>query len=60
MLEAAINYWTSRSTRAMSIYVRAHRVTHLRGWKPNKDWIRIELGLGALTGLQVASPLVGT
>ena len=44
----------------MSIYVRAHRVTHLRGWKPNKDWIRIELRLGALTGLQVASPLMGT
>jgi len=44
----------------MSICVRALRVTHLRGWKRNKDWIRIRLGLGALPGLQVASPLVGT
>jgi hypothetical protein len=49
LLEAAVNYWSSRSTRAMSIRMWAHRVTHLRGWKSNKDMIQIRLGLGALT-----------
>jgi len=35
----------------MSIRIRTHRVTHLRGWKPNSDVIRVGLGLEVLMGL---------
>jgi hypothetical protein len=37
LLEAAINYWSSRSTRVKSMSTWTYRVTHLRGWKPNED-----------------------
>jgi len=48
LLEVAINYWTSRSTRPMSIYTWTHRVARLRGWKPNSGWTQIRQGLGFL------------
>ena len=46
LLEAATNYWQNKCIRVMSIRIWTYRVTHLRGWKPNEDWIRIRPGLG--------------
>ena len=40
----------------MSIRIRTHRVTHLRGWKPNSDLIRVGLGLEVLMGLRPRGP----
>ena len=50
LLEAAVNYWASRSTRRMSICTWTHRVARLRGWKPNSSWTRIRQCLGFLIG----------
>jgi len=50
LLEAAVNYWASRSTRPMSICTWTHRVARFRGWKPNSGWTRIRQGLGFLIG----------
>ena len=41
----------------MSIRIRTHRVTNLRGWKPNSDVIRVGLGLEVLMGLGPRGPL---
>ena len=46
LLEAATNYWQNKCIRVMSICIWTYRVTHLRGWKPNEDWIWIRQGLG--------------
>src|SRR5688572_6685873 len=40
----------------MSIPIRTHKVTHLRGWKPNSDMIRVGSGLEVLMGLGPRGP----